>query len=376
MSVSSKSEDSGAVELLVVESPYKENIPTFDDDDSFSFIVPGLSKTKRCPRSVLSKVSLLFSALFSGTDSGLCRYSKDSQQVEWIYKITESDEIYRNALLTWITFCFGKKATFSFKECPAALAVLIQLQLTCLDEVKTKIESFMKKIAEKNKEIGCKMLVECATVYDECHDDERSNIDVELARIVLSSDIVNKNKAVITELVKKNIKVGAVMLAKCAEEKAAPVDAELVKTIFTLENMKKHKAILVDECLMNLPEEYLDMIQFSEDHGDLSEFSLRLKYVKFHDLPVETKRTIMSHCNLGKLNKEELRELYSLGMFNDFSFVEQCHEETIGERDADKLRIQKLENKVEEFKEIIRETIRVEMEKKERKKRCQLLPIL
>ena len=54
---------------------------------------------------------------------------------------------------------------------------------------------------------------------------------------------------------------------------------------------------------MELPEEYLDMAQFSDGHDDLSEFSVRLKYVKFHDkvLSKEKKRAIMSKCNLGKM---------------------------------------------------------------------------
>jgi len=372
MSTSTEGGGSTAVGMLVVESPYKGNIPTFDDDDLFSFVIPGLEKPKRLQRSVLSKASLLFSALFEGKNNELCRYNSVIQQVEWIHKRAENDDTYRKVLLAWLTFCYGKDASFSFKECPAALAVLLQLHLTCTDEVKTKIELYMKKTAEENKEIGCTMLVECATVYDECHDERLSHIDVELANIVISLDLLNKNKSFMIELAKKSVKVGAVMLIKCAKEKTGRVDSELVRSVLTLENMKEYKVLLVDKCLMELPEEYLDIVQFSGQHDELSEFSMRLKYVKFHEkvLSNEKKRAIMSRCNLGKLNKEELRELYMLGMFNDLSFVEKCHEETIGERDADRLRIQKLENKVDEYKDVIRETIKMKMEKKERKRRC------
>jgi len=397
-------------ETLAIETCYKGNTPNFEEDDSFAFIIPGVEKKMRFHRGVLSKASTMFSSLFTGrNDSSVCRYRKDSEQVEWIPKIAQSDETYRSVLQKWLSFCYGKDASFTCEELPAALAVLVQLQLRCADEVRTKIEAHMKEIAEKNKEKGCAMLADCATVYDECRSiavelaeivvcldivkknkekmfevakknadvggvmlrkvlnecnekEDKSMIDVELAEAVLTCEIVNKNKAAMIEIAKKNVKVGAVMLMKCAQDKASLADAEFVNTVMTMENMKKYKGVLVDKYLMNLPVEYLDMMQhFSEGHDDLSEFSIRLKYVKFHErvLSEEQKRTIMGHCNLGKLNNEELRELYRLGMFNDFSFVEQCHEETIKERDADRVRIANLEEKS-----------RMDREKKEMEKKC------
>ena len=40
------------------------------------------------------------------------------------------------------------------------------------------IEENMIKEAKKNEEVCCSMLVECATVHPECHDDKTSRIDV------------------------------------------------------------------------------------------------------------------------------------------------------------------------------------------------------
>ena len=171
-------------ETLFIESPYKGNAPSFEEDDSFGFVIPGWDKKLRFHRSVLSNASSMFSDLFEGRSSSLCKYNSHVPQVDWIHKIGETD---CDVLQTWLTFCYGKDATFTVKELPAALAVLLQLQLKCMEGVKTKIETKMKEVAKKNKEeIGCAMLVECATVYDECHDDKTSRIDVELAEIVLS----------------------------------------------------------------------------------------------------------------------------------------------------------------------------------------------
>ena len=221
--------------------------------------------------------------------------------------------------------------------------------ILCLDIVKKKKED-MFKLAKENADVGGLMFV---IVAKECIEKEDTSlVDVELAEVVLTCEMMNKNKRVMIEIAKKNVKVGAVMLIKCAKEKESRADAELVNTVLTLENMKRFKAVLVDKCLMDLPEEYMDMVQFSEGHDDLSEFSVRLKYVKFHDkvLSEEKKRAIMSKCNLGKLNNEELRELYKLGMFNDFAFIEQCHEETIKERDAAREKEERMKKELEELK--------------------------
>ena len=392
-------------EALLIESSFKGNTPSLEVDDSFDFVI--LKKTLKIHRSVLSKASALFLSLFKGVSSPLCKYNADIPQVEWIYEGAKTDSTYCGVLQTWLTFCYGKDVTFEAKELPAALAVLLQLRLTCMSEVQAKIEAKMKEVAEKNKEeLGFPMLVECATVYDECHNEshidmelaeivldldivkknkeamlemakknvnvggvmfvkvvnecfekkDTSLIDVELAEAVLSCEMVNKNKPEMIEIAKKNVNFGAVMLVKCAKEKESRVDAGFVRTVLALEKMKIFKEVLVDKCLLNLPEEYLDVVEFSKSHDDLSEFSVRLKYVKFHDkvLSEEKKRAIMSKCNLGKLNNEELRELYKMGMFNDFAFVEQCHEETMKERDADRVRIQKLESEVEELKAMIK----------------------
>ena len=156
--------------------------------------------------------------------------------------------------------------------------------------------------AKKDVSIGSKMLLDCALAYDECHSDAADRVDVALAKVVL-----------------------------------------------TYENMKNSGTNIVDSCLMELPAQYLEFAECKEEHGDLSNITIRLKYVQFQvkTMSEEEKCDILRHCNLGGLNSEELKELYKLGMFNHFAFVEQCHEETIKERDEDRKRIDALEKKME-----------------------------
>ena len=198
----------------------------------------------------------MFSALCAGESSPLCKFNADIPQAEWVHKRVCSDSTYRAVLQTWLTFCYGKDVSFTIQELPAALAVLLQLQLSCVNEVKTKIETKMKDIAEKNKEeLGCEMLVECATVYDECH--EKSHIDIELAEIVLCLDVVKKKKEAMFDMAKKNVNVGGLMFTKvlreCNEKKDRSfIDVELTDAVLTCEMVNKNKPAMIEIAKKNV----------------------------------------------------------------------------------------------------------------------------
>ena len=297
-------------------------IKTFNSDDPFQdveFVIPGMKQSYNLQRSTLARTSLMLESLFKGENCSHCKYNTETHRAEWLCEGTKTDDICCLVLVKWLRFCYGEDQTFAADECPAAIAVLYQLQLCCQNELKNDILQFMAEEAKKNALTGAGMLHDCVVVC------ATTNLFFE----------------------------------------------ELASIVLTHENMKNHTTAVVG-CLMDLPKEYLDLVQYSEGHDDLSEFSIRLKYLKYHDKSLSDveKKNIIRSCNLGKLNSDELHELYMLGMFSDYSFVVKCHEETIAERDKYLSRVDEMGSKVEECMLVVKMVLR-EKEKEYRKKKCK-----
>jgi len=221
------SDDDEAVAPLTIHSPYEKLPFSLPDMD---IIVRGMDKQLHLHQKELGRASKLIE---SRQTNSYCKFSKD--KIEWVDARAETDEKYRNVLVKWLLFCYGEDQTFTVDECPAALAVLFQLNFNCLDELKAIMETYMIDTAKKNLKHGVRMLVECASVYDECHNDELSRIDRTLANAVL-----------------------------------------------TRENMMKDPVTVIDSCLLELPVQYLDMAEYNEAPNGIDELHIRMKYVKKH----------------------------------------------------------------------------------------------
>ena len=192
-------------------------------------------------------------------------------------KCYEYDVTYHRVLKKWTCFCSKEKQQFTVDECPAALAGLFHLQLTCVDYLKTTIEEFMIAVAKKDAKKGAKMLYDCAVLYDECHCNGKSRIDILLATIVL-----------------------------------------------TPENMKAFPVEVVDECLMKLPPEYLDLTKYSETEFELDEFHVRMRYAKYHKstMTSEEKTKVLKKCKAK--STEELDCLLSEHILSSDDFIQLC----------------------------------------------------
>ena len=291
---------------LEIRSPFpKVSILHYSPD--LEFIIPGVSKPFNLSRETLAERSLTLKSTLDGGTSPNCRFTKETSQVEWSvqYRETETNEKYRGVLVKWLGFCCGENQTFSAEECPAALALLFQLQLSDLDELKGTIEQFMLSTAKENVEVGVKMLIECVLVFDECHKDETSRIDVTLARI-----------------------------------------------LFTLDNMKNHYDVIVEKCMMILPPEYLNYAEYSKEHDQLNEFNMRRKYVIFHDSGKNEIVDVFAKVNLDMLDDEELKQLFlsggiASGVYHErkFHLIQRKLQALEEENKELKRRIERLEEK-------------------------------
>ena len=189
-----------AITISAVQFNIPNNIKYFDNGESLpdvEFVIPGMNDSLHLHRRVLCMNSATLMSLFSGKANSHCALNAKEHTIKWLDERTTSNIPYRNALMKWLRFCYGENQTFAPHECPAALALLCQLQLSCGEEVKAIIEKNMIEKAQKNLILGATMLVECATTYCECHSDETNRIDLDLARIVLSPKSMKKNKKIV-----------------------------------------------------------------------------------------------------------------------------------------------------------------------------------
>ena len=98
-----------------------------------------------------------------------------------------------------------------------------------------------------------------------------------------------------------------------------------------------------------------DMVEFKEGDEEVSEFRIRMEYVKYHvkELREDRIREVIFHCKLDKLKSRELKEVQELGLISYESYVGMCFERMEAEREDDKKRIDGLEKERVEDKKTI-----------------------
>ena len=239
-----------------IASPYTNETEMFDNAElsDLVLLVAGFTKPLHLHKLILAKASERIKSMFKG---------KGEQMVNWPFDTNK--ELDRQALVKALRFCYGKTLSVGTKngECCAMIAALSRLQVTCLDEVVPKLIKFALEEARKDIGAGVELLKMCT-----CYED-------------------------------------------CCNTNMCPLNKRLAKIILTRENMAEHFREVVDDCLMKLPPEYLDQVEYGEPHTKCSEFCLRAKYVRWHlnEISTEERQKLLGACDWSTLNSQELREL-------------------------------------------------------------------
>ena len=246
----------------------------FDKEDSFPdviFVIPGIEKPLLFHRGILASSSVTFCSLFQDETNPFGAYDAANKCVNWMDG-TNKDKTYPEVIVKWLRFCHGEDQSFSFDECPSALAALCHLQLTCRDAIQKMIIDHMIDTARKDAEAGSVMLKKCALGFRECHDNATGRVDIALAKVVLTG-----------------------------------------------ENITTRYDSVVNDCLMQIPALYLDIATYGYDHSEFGEFNIRMRYVKYHRSSIsdEDKKVIMQRCDESKLDLAEVQELKKMGMVSE-----------------------------------------------------------
>ena len=138
--------------------------------------------------------------------------------------------------------------------------------------------------------------------------------------------------------------------------------------------MKEKYSVVVEKCLMELPPEFLDKIKYDHENVELSEFHLRMKYVKHHlsKLDDKQKSEILLRCDLMTLNPVELKELYTIGVVDYERYIELRFELMEREKEEDSRKIVNLSNEVERLKKE-NETMKHEIEMQDEQSKLFLI---
>ena len=252
--------------------------------------VAGLTRPLKLHKLILAKASGRVKSMLKG---------KGEQRVVWPFDT--SKQVDRQAFVKALRFCYGETLSVGTKngECISMIAALLRLQVTCLDEVVPKFIEFAMEEARNDVRVGVELLKMC-TCYEECN-----------------TNVCTLNK-------------------------------ELAKIIFTRENMVEHFREVVDDCLMTLPPEYLDQVEFGEPHTKCSEFCLRAKYLRWHskEMSVEERQRFLGSCDWSTLNGQELEEL-RLVDFVDKDELLMAYEKALecceNEKEQMKMKIEQME---------------------------------
>lgn len=251
-----------------VDSPFKNRIELFDNKEMFpdmEMVVPGLEKPLLLHRGIMANASKLIRGLLNSKQTGL---SMEPNKIEWMFDTTNARD--REALVKVLRFCYDEtmRVELNKGEFCAVITALFRLQVSRFDQVLKTLCDFAVEQTRNDVKIGAELLKE-TQLYPEC----------------------------------------------CSAN-TFELDKILAKVVFTAKNIYENHAIVVDECLMKLPMEYLDMVEYGDPHTENSEFSVRMKYLKENGekLSKEDKETIIKNCDWSKLRSNELNELKRLGI--------------------------------------------------------------
>ena len=289
-------------EFIIIKSPYGDNIELFDNEEMLSdllFVYGEEEDTEglQLHRGILGRGSRLAQGLLKSKEM---TESPDANQMGWVFDTKK--KVDRDMLVTALRFCYGESMRVGTRdgECCAMIATLSRLQLTCLDKVVTELKAFAISQAEKDARVGAELMV-ATQDYPECRNVNICELDRDIARVV-----------------------------------------------FTTKNLCDHYEEVVENCLMTLPPEYLDMVDFGEPHTRYSEFNIRLQYVKHkgENMSADDKRKEMNKCDLTKLNGDELGELKKLGIVEPET-MKEMYEHALERTESEKRECQEHEKNTE-----------------------------
>ena len=265
---------------FLVESPFKNNTSLFNNKNMFpdmEFVVPGLERPLLLHKGIMAKTSKFVEGLLKAKETAK---SGNANRIEWPFDTTK--EVDRDALVKVLRFCYDETITVSAKggELCAVITAMCRLQVTCLQEMVTKLTQFAVEQSEKDVSVGVEMLKETQH-YAECRNPNTVKLDKSLAKVVL-----------------------------------------------TPKNISEHFESVVNNCLMKLPMEYLDMAEYGEAHTQFSEFNVRAQYVKEHGdaLSKVDQEMIMKKCDWTLLLSDELKELKKLNVFGQDVMIDLCNQ--------------------------------------------------
>ena len=287
---------------LEIESPYPNEVESFNNTELFpdlEFVVPGMEETLWLHKKILAKASTNIMKILKNTPG---------KRLEWMFEVRS--EIDKQAMMKALRFCYGESLSVERTngECCALIAAFSRLQVSCLDEVIAKL----------------------------------SNCALEQARSDLSSGV---------ELLK--VSTGYV---ECCDKNTCGLDKELAKIVFTKVKMLEHFREVVIDCLMVLPQKYLDEAEFGEPHAQCSEFYLKTMYARYHhELSREEKQKLLGNCDWSKLSCQELRELRLLDLVDKDELLvayEKALECCENEKEKEKKKVNEVERERDRLKEL------------------------
>ena len=304
-------------EKMEIESPFPKEVESFNNTDSFpdlEFVVPGMGEPLQLHKKILAKASTRIKEILK---------NNKGKRLDWMFEV--KNEMDKQALMKTLRFCYGETLSVGTRdgECCALIAAFSRLQVTCADEVIGKLKAFALEQARNDLEMGIELLKKC-TCYGECCDGRTCTLNKELAKIVLTKD-----------------------------------------------NMNEHFRDVVIDCLMELPPEYLEEVEFGEAYIQCSEFCLKAMYVRYHpdEMTKEEKERMLGNCDWSKLSVNELRQLRLVDTANKdrvlmaYDKVLECCE---NEKERMKRRAEEAENEVNRLKQLVSTTTKERDELKER----------
>ena len=258
---------------LIIESPYEKDIESFNNDDSF----PDLSFIVVSPTNMTLKVHKRI--LVRGSDLLKCMMKKCVDgKFQW--KLEGDKSVDMKALVKALKFCYGEALSIGTKdgECCAMISVLHQLQFKYLIEMVDRIKVFALSQARKSVSIGIELL-KSSTRY-----------------------------------------------VHCSYSNSLQLNRDLAIVVFSKKNIHEHYKEVVDGCLLDLPIQYFDMVEYGEPQSMYSEFSLKMKYIREHHIPLldKDKQALFHKFDLSKLTTQELRELRKENIMSAEKWQQEC----------------------------------------------------
>ena len=280
-------------DVLEIPSPFPYTVGMFDNEDSLpdlDFHVDGLGAPLRLHRAILAAASSLVLGVMR---SKTAARSGDADTFAWGFDTAAT--VDRRALVAALRFCYGaplRVGTTDPAACAAVVAAVVRLQVRCARDVASAVANYAATQAARDVARGAEMLCACLA-YPECCSIKNSNSS--------SSDSNPGTPG-------------------CA------LDRVLARTVLTRANLCAHYATVVDHCLMRLPPAYLDLAEYGPAHSEQSEFSVRLRYVRYHrlapDAPVG--RAVVARIVGTELSGTELAHLRTLGFLTTAEVAERC----------------------------------------------------